>query len=70
MELTKNFKHFKLQDIKENCVFFPRIFTIFPPLSCKHFDAIGCTEIGQIGQPIGVTVHIALRALKISWSDM
>ena len=27
------------------------------PLPRKHWAAIGCTEIGQIGQPIGVTVH-------------
>ena len=39
-------------------VFCPRIFIILPPLPRKHYwTAIGCTEIGQIGQPIGMTVH-------------
>ena len=28
-----------------------------PPLPCKQWAAIGCTKIGKIGQPIGVTVH-------------
>ena len=51
-------------------LFLPRIVIILPPLPREHWAALVGTEIGQIGQPIGVTVHIALRTLKISWSDM
>ena len=41
----------KLQGVQEKIVFFPRIFVIL------HWPPIGCTEIGQINQPMGVTVH-------------
>ena len=40
---------------KKKSVFFSKI--ILPPLPRKQWDAIGCTEIGQIGQQIGVTIH-------------
>ena len=33
------------------------MFIFLPPLPRKHLAAIGCTEFGQIAQPIGVTVH-------------
>ena len=39
-------------------VFFPRIFIILPPLPRRHWSAIGCTEIGQHGEPIEFTVHL------------
>ena len=45
------------------------MFIAFPTLPRKHWATIGCPEIGQIGQPILYTRN-ALRALKISWSDM
>ena len=37
--------------------YFSKNFPYFPPLPRKHWAAISCTEIGQIGQP-GVTVHL------------
>ena len=40
---------------RKNCVFYPTTFIILP--SQALWAAIGCTEIGQIGQPIGVTVR-------------
>ena len=59
-------------------MFFPRIFIILGPLPRQHCAAIGCTENCQ---PLGVTIHngpnsyilytrIALRALKVSYSDV
>ena len=48
--------------------FFPRILESLPPLPRQtSAAAIGCTKIYQ---PIGVTVHNALTALKISYSDV
>ena len=43
---------------KVQCVcVFSKIFHYLQPLPHKHWAAIGYTEIGQIGQPIGVIVH-------------
>ena len=50
--------------------FFPRILKSLPTLPGQHSAAIGCTKNYQ---PIGVTVlytRIALRALKVSYSDV
>ena len=53
-----SFSIFTYRMFKRNCVFFARIFKIFPPLPCQHWTAIGCTENGQ---PIGVSVLSPLR---------
>ena len=42
--------------------FFPRILESLPPLPRQHSAAIGCKKIGAS--------HIALRALKFSYSDV
>ena len=49
------------------CVF--RIFESLPPLPRQHSTPISCTKKSQ---PIRVTVYtrIALRALKVSYSDV
>ena len=49
-----------------NIVFFPRILKSLPPLPVQHSAAIGCTKNYQ---PIGVYSRIALKALKVSYSD-
>ena len=47
-------------EINSNCFTgkYRKIFIILPPLPRKHWAAaLGCTEIEQFGQVIGVTVH-------------
>ena len=60
---------FLLQGVHLILCFFPRIIESLQPLPRQHFAVIGCTKNYQ---PIEVTAYtrIALRALKVSYSDV
>ena len=49
--------NFNVQCVQEKLCFFQEFSLICHLTLCKHWSAVGCTEIGQIGQPIGVTIH-------------